>query len=76
MNTLLVTTALKKTRKNKKNLLFLGEWCKEYNEENLLNDIKHDTIKYHWKDRKKFKSDYNLVLSRIILVNYFNVLLK
>jgi putative transferase (TIGR04331 family) len=58
MSILLVTTAVKKTRKNNKNLLFLGEWCKEYSDEKLLNNIKHKTIDYHWNDREKFKSDY------------------
>lgn len=57
MSILLVTTALRSTWKNNKNLLFLGEWCKSYNDKKLLNSINHNTVEYHWKDRKKFSSD-------------------
>ena len=57
MSILLVTTALKKTWKNDKDLLFLGEWCKLYSDKILLKSINHSTIEYHWEDRKKFISD-------------------
>jgi len=58
MSILLVITALNNTRKNGKNFLFLGEWCKPYNDKNLLKNINHSTIEYHWEDRRKFSSDY------------------
>lgn len=53
----LVTTALKETWPKNQEILFLGEWCKIYFEnENTFK--KSYTLKYHWDDRKKLKRDY------------------
>ena len=54
----LVTTALKETWPEKAEILFLGEWCKTYfdNQKNFKNA---QTLKYHWDDRKKLKKDYS-----------------
>ena len=38
-------------------LIFLGEWCKLYENRFILNGIDHETLPYHWDDRKKFEKD-------------------
>ena len=58
-STLLITTALlKKVCFEGKNIIFLGEWCKEYSKNNVSGDESFSVIPYHWKDRKKFWEDY------------------
>ena len=58
-STLLITTALlNKVCFESKNIIFLGEWCKEYSKNNVHSDESFTVIPYHWKDRKKFIEDY------------------
>ena len=58
-STLLITTALlNKVCFESKNIIFLGEWCKEYSKNNVHSDESFKVIPYHWKDRKKFREDY------------------
>jgi putative transferase (TIGR04331 family) len=38
-------------------ILFLGEWCKLCVERGILKGIEHETLPYHWDDRKKFEVD-------------------
>lgn len=58
-STFLITTALlNKVRFEDKNIIFLGEWCKEYSKNNVHSDKSFSVIPYHWKDRKKFREDY------------------
>jgi putative transferase (TIGR04331 family) len=57
--TLLITTALpNKVRFESKNIIFLGEWCKNYSKNNVYSDESFTVIPYHWKDRKKCREDY------------------
>ena len=53
----LVTTSHIKTLG--KDIVFLGEWCKKYNQKDSWINKKHTTIPYHWKDRKKFNADHD-----------------
>jgi len=53
----LVTTALKETWPESHEIIFLGEWCKLF-DDNLNNNFKNITIKYHWDDRIKLQRDY------------------
>jgi len=53
----LVTTSYIKT--SGEEIVFLGEWCKKYNQKNSWVDKKHTTISYHWEDRQKFKLDHD-----------------
>lgn len=53
----LVTTSHIKT--SGEEIVFLGEWCKEYNQKDSWGDKKYTTIPYHWEDRKKFNLDHD-----------------
>ena len=58
-STLLITTALLNNVCFKsKNIIFLGEWCKKYSKNNVYSDESFTVIPYLWKDRKKFREDY------------------
>ncbi|MDP0562398.1 MAG: LIC12162 family protein [Candidatus Endonucleobacter sp. (ex Gigantidas childressi)] len=56
---ILVTTALKESFPKGINdkVLFLGEWCKIYNEKKLWQKFNSKTVGYHWDDRKKLYKD-------------------
>ena len=57
----LITTALSKFTKEKKNLVYLGVWChpEEWNNFNSLK--KKQIIKYHWNEfNKRLKDDRHL----------------
>ena len=57
--TLLITTALpNKVRFESKNIIFLGEWCKNYSKNNVYSDESFTVIPYHWKDRSKLQKDH------------------
>ena len=53
----LVTTSYIKT--SGEEIVFLGEWCKKYNQRDSWVDKKYTTIPYHWEDRKKFNVDHD-----------------
>ena len=53
----LITTTLKNTWCTEKNILFAGEWCKLYPDEDNWQKLKFQTFPYHWLDRKKFYND-------------------
>ena len=56
----LVTTSHIKT--SGEEIVFLGEWCKKYNQKDSWVDKKYTTIPYHWEDRKKFNEDYDYLI--------------
>jgi len=58
-NLFLVTTALEETWETKKEIIFLGEWCKKISRENVWKNLNYKTQKYHWNDRTKLLKDYN-----------------
>ena len=53
----LVTTSHIKT--SGEDIVFLGEWCKKYDQRASWVDKAHTTIPYHWENRKKLDGDYN-----------------
>lgn len=55
----LITTALEETWDSSTNIVFLGEWCKLYSNKDILKDINHQTISYHWNEIGKLESDYS-----------------
>jgi putative transferase (TIGR04331 family) len=55
---LLTTTSLQCTTNNSEDLLFLGEWCKDYSSLTELENKNYTTIPYHWQDKAKFSRDY------------------
>jgi len=60
----LITTAEERSWEQGCEILFLGEWCKLYNRKNIWENLKSQTIPYHWDNRKKFQKD-NLLLESI-----------
>jgi putative transferase (TIGR04331 family) len=54
----LVTTSNKKTWPKSGDIVFLGEWCKDFKDERLLESIDSETLDYHWNDREKLHQDY------------------
>ena len=56
MRSLVTTSYLKKSGEE---IVFLGEWCKKYNQKDSWVDKKYTTIPYHWEDRKKFNEDHD-----------------
>ena len=53
----LITTALSNTWFHDDDIVFLGEWCKKYASGKLLDNVTHQTVQFHWSDRKKFEGD-------------------
>lgn len=53
----LATTADKRFWDKSDPLLFLGEWCKLYQDQEELKKITHETLPYHWDDRERFHVD-------------------
>ncbi len=58
---LLVTTALEETWGDTQDILFIGEWCKLYNKQTLIEKRNHETMCFHWSDRKKLHKDYEYI---------------
>jgi putative transferase (TIGR04331 family) len=56
---LLVTTALEETWGGGDEILFLGEWCKLYDRKNVWDNLKSETLPYHWNDRNKLRRDFD-----------------
>lgn len=54
----LVTTPLKETWKADVPTLFLGEWCKAFNDKPIWSEMDAEVVTYHWSDRKKLARDY------------------
>ena len=52
----LVNTGQKETRLEGDLNLFLGSWCLDLSEEELVNHA--SVMDYHWDDRKKLRRDY------------------
>ena len=48
----LVTTANRKFWPENGKIIFLGEWCKLPTTEHLWGEPHHETLPYHWDDRK------------------------
>jgi putative transferase (TIGR04331 family) len=62
--TVLVTTALQQTwPKDGQETLFLGEWCKKHNCKQSWTKLSWACCEYHWNDRSKLYSDYQLIQS-------------
>ena len=56
----LITTPIKESWPTKdQEIVFLGEWCKLYEDRKILKDLKSHTVDYHWNDRKKLKKDFD-----------------
>ena len=54
----LATTANQLYWKKDEKILFLGEWCKLYDQKHVWQKLDHETLPYHWEDREKLHRDY------------------
>jgi putative transferase (TIGR04331 family) len=59
---LLVTTALENTWDFKKEIIFLGEWCKLYERKHVWEKLNFELLPYHWDDRELFFEDYKNII--------------
>jgi len=57
----LVTTADERTWPINKPVVFLGEWCKRFSRKNVWQNIKSETVPYHWDNREEFYKDYQFL---------------
>jgi putative transferase (TIGR04331 family) len=55
---ILVTTPLAETWKADAPTLFLGEWCKAFNDKPIWSKMDAEVAPYHWSDRDKLARDY------------------
>src|SRR5436190_6513398 len=54
----LVTTADQRYWKTDEKILFLGEWCKIYDQRHVWSKLDHEVLPYHWDNRHKLYQDY------------------
>lgn len=54
----LVTTADQRFWKTDEKVLFLGGWCKIYNQRHIWSNLDHEVLPYHWDDRERLYRDY------------------
>jgi putative transferase (TIGR04331 family) len=54
----LITTADQRFWKKDEDILFLGEWCKIYDQRHIWSELNYKVLPYHWDDREKLYQDY------------------
>jgi putative transferase (TIGR04331 family) len=54
----LVTTADQQFWKNDERIIFLGEWCKVFDQKQVWEKLDYEVLPYHWDDRKQLYEDY------------------
>ena len=54
----LITTADQRFWKKDDDILFLGEWCKIYDQRHSWSELNYKVLPYHWDDREKLYQDY------------------
>ena len=54
----LATTADQRFWNQDENILFLGEWCKVFDQKQVWEKLDYEVLPYHWDDRKKLYEDY------------------
>lgn len=57
----LVTTADRRFWKKSEKILFLGEWCKLYDERQIWATLEHEVLPYHWDDRNRLDRDFKYI---------------
>jgi len=60
----LVTTADQRFWKKDEKILFLGEWCKLFNQKHIWSQLEHEVLPYHWQSREKYFQD-NIYLNQL-----------
>ena len=71
---LLATTANQNFWKTDEKILFLGNWCKLYDQKHIWSKLDYETIPPHWRDKRKINDRrtyldniFEKCLSRLIL---------
>ena len=54
----LVTTANQKYWKTDEKILFLGEWCKTYDQKHIWSKLDHETLPSNWDEWEKLDQRY------------------
>jgi putative transferase (TIGR04331 family) len=54
----LATTADQRFWNPNRKMLFLGNWCKVYDQERIWSSLDHEVLPYHWDDRSRLHKDY------------------
>src|SRR5436190_19598634 len=54
----LVTTADQRYWNKDQPTLFLGEWCKVYDQKHVWSQMNSQVLPYHWDDRDRLYRDY------------------
>ena len=76
---ILVTTALKQTCCNNNPILYLGDWCLDYEEQKSLINKNNCVIQpYHWSDKNKLINDelkLRNIYEKVIVKNFLNIFL-
>ena len=57
----LPTTADQRFWKVGEKTLFLGNWCKVYDQERIWSVLDHEVLPYHWDDRSRLFEDYKYI---------------
>ncbi len=57
----LVTTADQRFWRAEEKILFLGEWCKIFNQEQVWGKLDYEVLPYHWDDRSRLFEDYKYI---------------
>ena len=81
MTCTLITTPIEISNNKEKKIIFLGEWCKKKDQENIWKNLESFTHKHHWVDQQKLYSDrekVSLMYEKIlkILSNKLNLFHK
>jgi putative transferase (TIGR04331 family) len=66
----LATTANQKYWKTDEKILFLGEWCKVYDQKYIWSNLDYETLPFHWDEWGKFDERYKY------LENIYEILLN
>jgi len=54
----LATTADQRFWKQSEKVLFLGEWCRTFDQKSVWSKLDHEILPYHWESRDQFFQDY------------------
>ena len=57
----LVTTANQDFWKTGEKILFLGEWCKLYDQKHIWSKLAYETLPSHWEDREKINDIHAVI---------------
>ena len=73
---LLATTAFQETWGKDEEILFLGEWCRTYHTRNIWLNRNQQTVRNHWDDREKLRTDENYLndLHEMLIIELSRVL--